>query len=189
MKELLSKLFDPAADVAALVAAELQKAQQAAAAIATTARPSTAPQAMQLPQPGQLTMNELVYVAVRALKLALMQPQYQSGFVLDGLKSKHLPHPVLAARCLLLATGLENKALQQAGSLSEPAAFNSTSGSGSASVGKGKDKAPSAAPKASSRPGSSKSGRGAALLEPPNPILDCSKQDLWEGCQEVGLPQ
>lgn len=133
----------------------------------------------QLPQQqqaqAQLTVTEMHEVAVKALQLALEQPQYQAGFVLDGVSSKHLPGPAFAARCMLQAVGLQNKALLPA----EPAAAAlSSSGAGSKST----------KPAKGSRPSSSKPGARASLVpEPPPAILDLSKPDVWEGAQQVRL--
>lgn len=187
VKEVLSKVLESSTTTAALITADLGKVQQAAS-VAQSAAASRSSIVLQPPQVGQLTAAQLVFAAVKALKIALDQPQYEAGFVLDNIRSRFLPHPAFAARCLLLAIGLENKALQQHEGLMEPSGHSSLSGSGTgAAAGKSKDKAPSAvAPKSSSRPSSSRSGRGA-LLEPPNPMLDFAKPDLWEGSQEVGV--
>jgi hypothetical protein len=122
---------------------------------------------------GQLTIAEVHSVAVKALQLALSQPQYEAGFVLDGVGSKHLPTAAFAARCTLQAVGLQNKALLPA----EPTAA-SLSASGAASK--------TAKPAKGSRPSSSKPGaRNSLVPEVPPAMLDLTKPDVWEGTQQV----
>jgi hypothetical protein len=124
---------------------------------------------------GQLTVPEVHEVAVKALQLALSQPQYEAGFVLDGVGSKHLPGAAFAARCMLQAVGLQNKALLSA----EPTAASlSASGAASKTAKRAKGSRPS-----SSKPGA----RNSLVPEVPPAIVDLSKPDVWEGTQQVGI--
>lgn len=141
-------------------------------------------QQLPLQQQGLLTAQDTYDLSVKALQLALNQPHYQAGFVVDGVGSKHLPSVAFAARCLLQALGLQNKAL-----LPPDPAARSTSGAGANAAGKA---APAGAatkpsrPTGGSRPSSSKPGPRASLMpEPPPAVLDLSKPDVWEGPQQV----
>jgi hypothetical protein len=159
-----------------------QAAQLAAGAASQPPQGSTAAKsgghALQQQQAqAQLTVADMHEVAVKALQLALSQPQYQAGFVLDGVSSKHLPGAAFAARCMLQAVGLQNKALLPA----EPAAASlSNSGAGSKA----------SKPAKGSRPSSSKPGARTSLVpEVPPAIMDLSKPNVWEGTQQVGVEE
>lgn len=188
LSDMLSKLLDPAAGTAASVAVELSKVQQppSASQSAANSRASTPPQATQLLQPGRLTVAEIMYVASKALGIAIGQPQYDAGFILRGVQSEFLPHGALAARCLLQALGLTNKALQPS-EVQMDTLGRSPSGPGTvAGVGKGKDKSSGGAAVKSRPSSSSRAGaRGSIASEPLHPILDLSRVDVWEGSQQV----
>jgi hypothetical protein len=167
LHEQLGKLLYPQA--AHLAAGAAPQPSQAS----TAAKNASQPLQQQHAQ-GQLTVPEVHEVAVKALQLALSQAQYQAGFVLHGVGSKHLPGAAFAARCMLQAVGLQNKALLP----TEPTAA-SLSASGAASK--------TSKPAKGSRPSSSKPGaRTSVVPEVPPAILDLSKPDVWEGTQQVG---